>query len=184
MGSFDTEFASLLKTEYSYDFDRRRRNSLSEEHKTGYSEEFDDKRKKAMVMSYYKYGKLSENADNEAYDFFESLKMRFEKAKETKNTEFLVDVANYCMMICMHHTREWVSAKISTPISDDYLDSLEFFISAAERTKNLEYLVSASNCCMLMFANPPKGWVYTPTDSSESCGIAGYSINEIRNFDN
>lgn len=182
--SVDKEFESILKTEYSCNFDSRRRDALPDDLKDSYNNEFDDKRKKAMVTSYYKYGKLSENANNEAYDFFESLKLRLQKAKETKNTEFLVDIANFCMMMCMYHSREWVTNKLHTPMSNNnYLEHLEFCIEAAERTKNLEYLVDASNCCMLLFSNPPKGWTYTSTDSEDSCGIVGYSINEIRNFD-
>lgn len=37
--------------------------------KTEYSEEFDKLRKNMMVMSYYKYGKVEENAKNGTTDF-------------------------------------------------------------------------------------------------------------------
>lgn len=41
--------------------------------KTEYSEEFDELRKKMMVMSYYKYGPVKENAHSGLSDFVKSL---------------------------------------------------------------------------------------------------------------
>lgn len=70
--------------------------------KTEYSIEFDDIRKKMMIMSYYKYGKIIENAHSGCSDFVKSLDKRYEAFKKTKNTEFLADMANLCMMIWMY----------------------------------------------------------------------------------
>ena len=70
--------------------------------KTEYSEKFDTLRKKMMLMGYYKYGPLSKNIENEAYDIEESLKMRLEAFEKTRNVEYLADVANFCMMIFMY----------------------------------------------------------------------------------
>jgi hypothetical protein len=69
---------------------------------TEFSPRFVDLMKKAMVTSYYKYGPLKENIDNIAYDQLANLKKRIEYFEETRNTEYLVDVANYAMMIFMH----------------------------------------------------------------------------------
>lgn len=66
--------------------------------KTEYSERFDDLRKKAMVTSFYKYGKASINYNQNYIDAIESLKLRLQKYEETGNTEFLVDVANFAML--------------------------------------------------------------------------------------
>lgn len=98
---------------------------------TEYSEEFDKIRKRMMVMSYYKYGPLKENADNMAYDFLGTLKKRLRAYENTKNTEFLADIANYCMMLFMY---------------------------------------------------PEEGAHYTPTDSNQSPGIEGMSIEEIKQW--
>ena len=70
--------------------------------KTEYSEEFDKLRKNMMVMSYYKYGKVEENAKNGTTDFIKSLDIRYRAFLKTKNTEFLADMANLCMMIFMY----------------------------------------------------------------------------------
>lgn len=70
--------------------------------KSEYSIEFDNLRKKMMVTSFYKYGTVKENAYSGMEDFVKSLEIRFEKFKQTKNTEFLADVANLCMMIFMY----------------------------------------------------------------------------------
>ena len=84
-------------------------------------------------MSYYKYGGVKENAENGTTDFIKSLDMRYKKFLETRNTEFLADMANICMMI--------------------YMFPAEF------------------------------GCHYKSTDSTESCGIDGMSMQDIRNYD-
>lgn len=100
--------------------------------KTEYSERFDKIRKDMMVMSYYKYGPMKENYDKfKCMDALGNIEKRIQKYKETGNTEFLADVANFAM--------------------------IEFMYPSI------------------------KGAKYTPTDSG-ACDIAGFSINEIRNY--
>ena len=65
--------------------------------KTDYSIEFDKKRKASIEQSYYKYGKASKNFATGNVDAIGSLEKCLEKFKETKNTEYLIDVANYAM---------------------------------------------------------------------------------------
>ena len=100
---------------------------------TEYSERFDSIRKDMMIMSYYKYGALKENYDKfKCMDAIGNIEKRLQKYKETGNTEFLADIANFAM--------------------------IEFMYPSV------------------------KGAKYTPTDSG-SCEVAGFGINEIRNFD-
>lgn len=70
--------------------------------KTEYSFQFDKLRQDMMATSFYKYGKVEENAKNGTTDFTKSLDIRYEKFKQTKNTEYLADIANICMMIYMY----------------------------------------------------------------------------------
>lgn len=65
--------------------------------KTEYSEAFDEKRKLLVVQSYYKYGKASRNFLTGNVDAIGSLEKCLDKFKETGNTEYLLDVANYAM---------------------------------------------------------------------------------------
>lgn len=76
------EYQRVLDKEYSFDFDKLRQDM--------------------MVTSYYKYGPVKENAMNGTTDFTKSLDIRYEKFKATKNTEYLADMANLCMMIWMY----------------------------------------------------------------------------------
>lgn len=100
---------------------------------TEYSEKFDTIRKNMMVTSYYKYGSLRENYDRfKCMDALGNIEKRIQKYKETGNTEFLADVANFAM--------------------------IEFMYPSIEGAK------------------------YSPTESG-SCDIAGFSINEIRDYD-
>ena len=101
--------------------------------RTEYSERFDKIRKDMMVMSYYKYGPMKENYDKfKCMDALGNIEKRIAKYKETGNTEFLADVANFAM--------------------------IEFMYPSIEGAR------------------------YTPTDSG-ACDIAGFNINEVRNFD-
>lgn len=101
--------------------------------KTEYSERFDKIRKGMMVMSYFKYGAMRENYEKfKCMGALGNIEKRLEKYKETGNTEFLADIANFAM--------------------------IEFMYPSIEGAK------------------------YTPTDSG-ACEIAGFSINEIRNYD-
>lgn len=67
-----------------------------------YCEEFDERRKNAMVCSYYKYGPIKENFQKGRVDAIGSLKKNLKKFEETGNTEYLVDVANYAMLRYMY----------------------------------------------------------------------------------
>lgn len=101
--------------------------------KTEYSERFDKIRKDMMIMSYYKYGPMNENYDKfKCMDALGNIEKRIKKYKETGNTEFLADVANFAM--------------------------IEFMYPSIEGAR------------------------YTPTNSG-ACDIAGFGINEVRNFD-
>lgn len=67
--------------------------------KTEYSEQFDRLRKNMMVVSYYKYGPLKDNyKKHKTINAIGSLKKRLAKYEETGNTEFLADIANFAMI--------------------------------------------------------------------------------------
>ena len=77
------EFDKILSTEYSSDFDKKRKNR--------------------MIMSYYKYGPIKINyGDSRLVNSIDSLKVRLAKYEETGNTEFLADIANFAMIEYMH----------------------------------------------------------------------------------
>ena len=70
---------------------------------TEYSKEFDKIRQNMMVMSFYKYGALKENYEKfKCMDALGNIEKRLEKYKETGNTEFLADVANFAMIEFMY----------------------------------------------------------------------------------
>lgn len=99
---------------------------------TEYSEEFDELRKNRMVMSHFKYGHIKENAENRYVDIIATLEKRLQAYKDTGNTEYLADIANFAM--------------------------IEF-----------------------MYPQHPKAH-FKATDSHESPGIVGMSMNEIQRF--
>lgn len=71
--------------------------------KTEYSNRFDEIRKNMMIMSFYKYGPLKENYSKfKCMDAVANIEKRLERYKETGNTEFLADVANFAMIEFMY----------------------------------------------------------------------------------
>lgn len=71
--------------------------------KTEYSERFDQIRRNMMIVSYFKYGPMKENYEKfKCMDAIGNLEKRLEKYKETGNTEFLADVANFAMIEFMY----------------------------------------------------------------------------------
>ncbi len=54
-----------------------------------------------MAVSYHKYGPVAEGYPDRV-DALESLRLRIERYLETRNTEFLIDAANFCMIEFMH----------------------------------------------------------------------------------
>jgi hypothetical protein len=99
--------------------------------KTDYSFQFDEKRKALVVQSHYKYGRAGRNFATGNVDAIGSLEKCLAKFKETGNTEYLLDVANYAMFRYM-----W----------------------------------------------PQRGEYFKHTDSDESAGIVGMSVNEMEKY--
>ena len=65
----------------------------------------------------------------------------------------------------------------------DGIGCLEKCIKKYKETGNTEYLLDAGNYCMFEFMYPQiEGAYFKATDSKESAGIVGISINEIKNF--
>jgi hypothetical protein len=69
---------------------------------TEYSERFDELRKNRMVVSHYKYGFIKENAEKRAVEYIPTLEKRLQAYKDTGNTEFLADIANFAMIEFMY----------------------------------------------------------------------------------
>ena len=74
--------------------------------KNEYSERFDQLRKNRVEMSFHKYGPAKTNFKDKLVDALKTHDLCIEKYKETKNTEYLVDAANYLMFEFMYPQRE------------------------------------------------------------------------------
>ena len=67
-----------------------------------YSDRFDELRKNRSEMSFYKYGSAEINFGEGLVNALGSMERCIEKYKETKNTEYLLDAANYLMFEFMY----------------------------------------------------------------------------------
>ena len=66
----------------------------------------------------------------------------------------------------------------------DAIESLKMCLAKFEETGNLEYLCDVANYAMFRFMFPQRGEYFRYTDSGESAGIVGMSVNEMEEFKN
>ena len=60
-----------------------------------------------MIASYFKYGPMRDNYEkHKCMDAIGNIEKRLEKYKETGNTEFLADLANFAMIEFMYPQKE------------------------------------------------------------------------------
>lgn len=64
----------------------------------------------------------------------------------------------------------------------DAIGSLKKNLKKFEETGNTEYLVDIANYAMFRFMYPQGNESYRPTDSNESAGVDGITINEIKAY--
>lgn len=64
----------------------------------------------------------------------------------------------------------------------DAIGSLKKNLKKFEETGNTEYLVDVANYAMFRFMYPKEGEGYKPTDSGQSAGVDGVTINELKQF--
>ena len=65
----------------------------------------------------------------------------------------------------------------------DAVGSLKKRLSKYEETGNTEFLADIANFAMIEFMYPQhKDAFYKPTDSG-ACGVSGFGVNEIKNFE-
>ena len=64
----------------------------------------------------------------------------------------------------------------------DAIGSLKKNLKKFEETGNTEYLVDVANYAMFRFMYPQGNESYRPTDSNQSAGVDGITINEMKQF--
>lgn len=72
---------------------------------TEFDPSFAVKMLRAMMVSYYKYGRVAE-AYPDKFDAVGDIRTRMAKYRETGNKHYLVDAANFAMIEAMHPKRE------------------------------------------------------------------------------
>ena len=62
------------------------------------------------------------------------------------------------------------------------VESLKMCLAKFEETGNLEYLCDVANYAMFRFMFPQQGEYFKHTNSDESAGLFGMSVNEMERF--
>lgn len=81
---------------------------------TEYSDRFDQLRKNRVSVSFYKYGSAKKNFGDHLVNALETMQMCIDKYKDTKNTEYLCDAANYIMFEFMYPSVEGAHFKATS----------------------------------------------------------------------
>ena len=71
-----------------------------------YSERFDELRKNRVKTSYYKYGSVKINFGEKLVEAIPTAEVCIEMYRQTGNTEYLCDAANYLMFEFMYPQKE------------------------------------------------------------------------------
>lgn len=74
---------------------------MTEPHEREVSEDFIDGMRSRMYVSFYKYGPAADAYPHKV-NALQSLELRLQKYRDTGNTEFLMDAANFAMIEFMH----------------------------------------------------------------------------------
>lgn len=102
-----------------------------------YSTRFDKLRQNRTSTSYYKYGSGKKNFPNNV-DALATMQKCIEKYKETKNTEYLCDAANYLMFEFMYPSIP--NARFKPTNSEDSAGIVGMSVKEIEEFKNNSYI--------------------------------------------
>lgn len=201
----DNEYAALLRSEYLISFDtfcdqlkkavlNLGVNNVDMEEKVEHvltEDKVTDYRKKAMVLSYYKYGAVLENyVRHTLMNPIGDIAIRIDKYIKTHALDYVIDICNFAMLAYWTRTTNVYKMQELDVFAVMYLDDLKssytstILAYAKEyiETKDLSYL--AMICCRsYMEAATPsfEDAMYKKTDD-ENIRIAGFSSNEIKRF--
>ena len=166
----------ILKIQFSDKFIERMKEFID------VPDDFVIKMQNDVEQAYYTYGPTRENAVNGLIDMVGSAERNIRKFRKTGNQDYLVAVAVYSMIEFMFPQKERKMGQIEFPNFD--LDEVQVIeqklIPALQLGKNLGLTVTIACYAVHRFLNPRDGEFYRCTGSSESAGIDGMSIRELR----
>lgn len=175
---------SILKTEYSKKFDELMSSKIQEE----IDPHFNELRKNMMIMSYYKYGAIRDNYEkHKCMDALGNIQKRLQKYKETGNTEFLADIANFAMIEYMYSTvKKTVSLQERESIlknrqqrTNNFDSDIQLGLDIYTQLGDIFGLVAIAAIAAIEFTYPTLANAhYTPTDSG-ACETVGFGIKQM-----
>ena len=77
---------------------------LSELQETEWCPEFEQLMRNRLIMGRIRYGQSLQDKEKGVYDCLKAIERKVIAFRNTGNTEYLVDVANYCLIEFMHST--------------------------------------------------------------------------------
>lgn len=66
--------------------------------KTEWSTEFEQYMRNRLIMGAFRYGLMAEKKKRNKYNLLGTVRSKIKKYVETGNKEYLVDIANYCLL--------------------------------------------------------------------------------------
>ena len=184
---FSTTFEEFLKTAIQHLIDSEKVTGKPFT-KIDVANKFIQLMKHAMVTSYYKYGPVVVNHGEENYlDAIANLEKRLDKYKQSGNTEFLVDVANFAMIEFMSPQKpkeDYIAKRPTTPAIQNFnLWGLETDLEDYKVCRDTVLLPKIAIGAMCEFIDPKHEKAFYVATESGACENHGFGINEIKNFE-
>lgn len=181
MSKLDTEFKKILATEWSYSFEKVIRERIKD---AIFDEYFIQYCKKAMILSYYKYGTVRRNhgSDN-TMDAIANAWKRLNKYYTTRNTEWLCDVFNFVMIEYMSPqavTSSRESNEILYQATEDNIKVMVQSLEEYERTRDKDNLYTIAIASMNEYIEPECTDTYFKRTDSDQAELIGFGVNQLK----
>jgi hypothetical protein len=140
--NWNTEFASLA-------FD-------------GIEDEFTKLMRGKLIQGYYRYNYGTKPVSDKRWNYMDSIKVRWYKFNETNNIDFLIDLANYCLLTytlnnnrfkVYYHYFEFIDNGLNynytISIIDDYINLI--FNKEDDIIPDISYLYKIAKSCKILY---------------------------------
>lgn len=135
--------------------------------------DFVKKMKNRMIMSFFKYGFVKKSYEPEGkIDTLESAMERLELYKKLKNTEYLIDAANFFGIEFKYPNWNKKTEEIEVfTEGNDNIVGINECIKSYKNTGDKQYLKNAANYCALEYIHPSyNDSIFKATDTEFSPG--------------
>ena len=187
MSNIDSDYKKILSTEWSLGFEKLVRNRLKNDE---IDEKFFERCKWAMIQSYYKYGRITQNhGEDNCMDAIANLYKRIEMYVTTRNLEFLCDAYNFAMIEYMSPQPTECSSDLNykAPLdmlmqASDRLMTISTTVKTYEEMRKSVYLVEIATFIVTEYMSPSLSDTFFKGTDSDQAELIGFGVNQLNGY--